>query len=50
MRYIMIAMVLAVFIGAFVLALDGRFGLALALSIFASGSYWATRQRARRQP
>jgi hypothetical protein len=50
MHYILIAMVAAVYVGAFVLAVDGRFGLALALSIFASGSYWMSRPHSRRLP
>jgi hypothetical protein len=45
MHYVLIAMVLAVYVAAFVLAADGRFGLALALSVFASGTYWVSRQR-----
>jgi hypothetical protein len=47
MHYVLIAMVIAVYLAAFTLALDGRFGMALALSVFASGSYWLSRQRPR---
>jgi hypothetical protein len=47
MHYVMIVMVLAVYLAAFVLAADGHFGLALALSVFASSTYWASRQRLR---
>jgi hypothetical protein len=47
MHYLLVAMALAVYVAAFVLAADGRFGLALALSVFASGTYWASRQRLR---
>jgi hypothetical protein len=50
MHYILIGMVIAVYVAAFALALDGRFGVALALSVLASGSYWVTRQRPQRLP
>jgi hypothetical protein len=50
MHYILIAMVIAVYVAAFALALDGRFGMALALSVFASGSYWLARQRPQHRP
>ena len=50
MHYILIAMVVAVYVASFALAVDGRFGLALALSIFASGSYWVSRPRPRHLP
>jgi hypothetical protein len=50
MHYILIAMVIVVYVAAFALALDGRFGMALALSVVASGSYWVTRKRPQRFP
>jgi hypothetical protein len=50
MHYILIATVVAVIIASFALAVDGRFGLAVALSIFASGSYRVSRPLPRRLP
>jgi hypothetical protein len=43
MRYIFIAIVIAIYVGAFALAAEGHFALALALGIFASGAYRMSR-------
>ena len=43
MHYILIAMVMAVYVGSFALAVEGHFALALVLSIFASGAYRMSR-------